>query len=656
MNFKSHPPRRLAVAAMLALAPFAASTFAAVPPVTPEGFESSTWVGYQAWFNVPSDGTGRNWTHWGTTNPLQADKMSIDMWPDTSEYPASALQDTGFKQGNGQAAKAYSSYNEGAIDKHFEWMQKYNVSGAILQWFILEPAAYRLDISKRVQASAEKYGRGMFIEFDISGTKGRPTCGDGPKLVECIQSRWKSAVDAGVTASPAYKRFKNKPLVAIYGIGFDNNDHLTAADAAALIRWFHTDAPAAYRASVMGGLPAGWRTNSDDAIGHDTAKWQQNYASLDIISPWTVGRYADDAGATYHIQGRVGADMALVRSRNQRYLPVIFPGFSWNNLNGGPRNQIPRRGGQFLYTQARENAALGATGYFVAMFDEVDEGTAIFKTAATSATAPKEFYTLQLDDDRIALPSDWYLQVNRTVVDATKQPGMSGFLTTTLPMSFKAGALTMPAGTSKFGGPFSFNYQNDGNLVIYDAASNPLWASNTTGHSCTASTCSAVFQADGNFVLKQGSTVYWSTKTSAAKGRLTVTSAAPFIQVLAEDGTPMFTTSEVLSSPYQTFNLRPTAHAWFKGGRLSYQLDGNLVVYDDAGAPLWATNTANRSCTSTTCLASFTSDGNFGLYQNGVAYWTTGTAGSAAVRINASAAVPYLSLTASNGLQLWPAE
>lgn len=654
MNFKTHPPRRLVAAALLSLAPFAASTFAAVAPVTPEGFERSTWVGYQAWFNVPSDGTGRHWTHWGKTDPLQASQMTIDMWPDVSEYPASALQDTGFKLGNGQPAKAYSSYNEGVIDKHFQWMQKYDVSGAILQWFIVEPDAYRLEISKRVQASAEKYGRQMFIEFDISGTKGRATCGDGPKLVACIQARWKSAVDAGVTASPAYKRFKNVPIVGIFGMGFDASDHLTATDAATLIRWFHTDAPVAYRASVMGGLPSGWRTNSGDAIGHDTSKWQQNYASLDILSPWTVGRYGNDDGAIGYIRGTVGSDVALVRSRNQRYLPVIFPGFSWNNLNGGPRNQIPRWGGQFLWTQALENAQLGTTGYFVAMFDEVDEGTAIFKTAATSATAPKEFYTLQLDDDGIALPSDWYLQVNRTVVDAVKQSGMSGFLTRTLPLSFKAGELTMPAGTSKNGGPFNFAFQVDGNLVIYDAAHHPLWASNTTGHSCSASTCSAVFQADGNFVLKQGSTVYWQTQTKATKGRLTVTSAAPFIQVLAEDGTPNFTTSEVLSSPYQTFNLRPTTHAWFEGGRLSYQTDGNLVIYNEAGVPTWATNTANKTCTWTTCVASFTSDGNFSLYQNGVAYWSTGTAGAGAVRINASSS--SLTLTAPDGGVVWPTE
>jgi hypothetical protein len=44
-------------------------------------------------------------------------------------------------------------------------------------------------------------------------------------------------------------------------------------------------------------------------------------------------------------------------------------------------NQIPRNGGRFLWTQAHERIRLGATMLYVAMFDEMDEATAIFKHA-----------------------------------------------------------------------------------------------------------------------------------------------------------------------------------------------------------------------------------------------------------------------------------
>lgn len=70
-------------------------------------------------------------------------------------------------------------------------------------------------------------------------------------------------------------------------------------------------------------------------------------------------------------------------------MPVIFPGFSWHNLqvsgenpdHPGPYDQIPRRqnGTYFLQDQGNEVAKVGARTIYVAMFDEVNEGTAIFK-------------------------------------------------------------------------------------------------------------------------------------------------------------------------------------------------------------------------------------------------------------------------------------
>jgi hypothetical protein len=65
------------------------------------------------------------------------------------------------------------------------------------------------------------------------------------------------------------------------------------------------------------------------------------------------------------------------------YLPVIFPGFSWHNLMAGRGQQaktdaIPRLGGDFLWSQARTRIAAGSNMLYVAMFDELDEGTAIF--------------------------------------------------------------------------------------------------------------------------------------------------------------------------------------------------------------------------------------------------------------------------------------
>ena len=88
------------------------------------------------------------------------------------------------------------------------------------------------------------------------------------------------------------------------------------------------------------------------------------------------------------------------------YLPVIYPGFGWTNLKGkgaaGPT--IPRLGGEFYWRQFVTAADLGIDMAYVAMFDEVDEGTAIFKVT----NAPPTQATFATYD---GLPSDWYLRL-----------------------------------------------------------------------------------------------------------------------------------------------------------------------------------------------------------------------------------------------------
>ncbi len=47
----------------------------------------------------------------------------------------------------------------------------------------------------------------------------------------------------------------------------------------------------------------------------------------------------------------------------------------------------------------------------MAQFDEVDEGTAIFKVAKNNQELPAEGNWLTLDADGVALPNDWYLKL-----------------------------------------------------------------------------------------------------------------------------------------------------------------------------------------------------------------------------------------------------
>jgi len=79
---------------------------------------------------------------------------------------------------------------------------------------------------------------------------------------------------------------------------------------------------------------------------------------------------------------RLRNDIRLCKSRGQKYFPVIWPGFSWGNLQKGKDdkfNKVSRRGGAHLWHQVYSFFPEGADGFYGAMFDEVDEGTAWYK-------------------------------------------------------------------------------------------------------------------------------------------------------------------------------------------------------------------------------------------------------------------------------------
>ena len=88
------------------------------------------------------------------------------------------------------------------------------------------------------------------------------------------------------------------------------------------------------------------------------------------------------------------------------WLPVIYPGFGWTNLKGpaAARQSIPRLNGDFYRRQFATAAALQVEMAYVAMFDEVDEATAIFKVSDTPPTQAN-FQTYE------GLPPDAYLRL-----------------------------------------------------------------------------------------------------------------------------------------------------------------------------------------------------------------------------------------------------
>jgi hypothetical protein len=202
---------------------------------------------------------------------------------------------------------------------------------------------------------------------------------------------------------PAYLHHRGKPLVAVWGIGFNDKRAYTLAECRRLIEFLKGD-PEAGGCAVMLGIPTYWREQKNDAVPDPAL--HEILALADVLSPWTVGRYHSPEQVAKHAEKTIKPDLAWCAERRLDYLPVIFPGFSWHNMYGAPLNSIPRLRGEFLWSQFRAAKQAGANMLYVAMFDEVDEGTAIFKcTNDVPPPSAAEFATYE------GLPSDYYLRL-----------------------------------------------------------------------------------------------------------------------------------------------------------------------------------------------------------------------------------------------------
>lgn len=128
-------------------------------------------------------------------------------------------------------------------------------------------------------------------------------------------------------------------------------------------------------------------------------------------------RYPDVAGFDANFKNTFVGDKALTDSLSIGYAPVVWPGFSWSNLQrkngGGAFNQIPRQRGTFWQHQAitlSRGFKKPPLFLYAAMFDEVDEGTAMFKAASLKSQTPAEGSFLYLSvDGGEPVPSDFYL-------------------------------------------------------------------------------------------------------------------------------------------------------------------------------------------------------------------------------------------------------
>jgi hypothetical protein len=155
--------------------------------------------------------------------------------------------------------------------------------------------------------------------------------------------------------------------------------------------------------SVLIGVPTYWRELNNDAL--DSPQLHEIIKACDIIMPWYVGRFDENGFDLF--QKVVVEDLKWCSLHNVDFVPVCFPGFSWKNMNGLDSFYVDRNSGSFFWKQIYNYIKNGAKMLYVAMFDEIDEGTAIFPCLNKSKVPLNgEVGFVGVEDH---LPTDFYL-------------------------------------------------------------------------------------------------------------------------------------------------------------------------------------------------------------------------------------------------------
>ncbi|MFC8081097.1 discoidin domain-containing protein [Streptomyces sp. NPDC057307] len=345
-------------------------------------------VGYQGWFACSGDGAPINgWWHWSQNwgQSPSPSNTAIVSWPDVRDYTHTYR--TAYPAlGNGQPAALFSSYDQQTVDTHFSWMQQSGIDTAALQRFNPNggEGATRDDMAVKVRGAAEKYGRKFYVMYDATAwTNMQPE----------MKADWLAKMKA-LTASPAYARQNGKPVVGIWGFGFNEpNKTWSAAVCLDVVNWFKAEG-----CYVMGGVPTHWRRGIEDS----RPGYMDVYLAFDMLSPWMVGRIGDIAGADNFYANVNTPDQAHCDANGIDYQPCVLPG----DLQSGHRAH-----GDFMWRQFYNMCRIGVQGIYISMFDEYNEGNQIAKTAETAAQVPAGSGIRALDEDGTACSADYYLRL-----------------------------------------------------------------------------------------------------------------------------------------------------------------------------------------------------------------------------------------------------
>ncbi len=366
-------------------------------PIRYPSYKGLVMAGYQGWFNTPDDGANRGWHHYERRGSFAPGSCEIDLWPDVTEY--TKTYPTPFSYANGKPAAVFSPYDSTTVALHFKWMKDYGLDGVFMQRFVAEirnPSGKQHfnRVLDNAMAAASIYDRAICIMYDLSGMQP----GEEQLLLKDLDELSAKYDLLHGSKSPTYLHHNSKPLVVVWGVGFNDNRRYGFKEAATII-----DGIKKRGFSLMLGVPTYWRSFGRDAI--NDGELHRLIKQCDIVAPWFVGRY--DENSYPQFKRLISEDVAWCQSNNIDYVPLAFPGFSWKNMNGPNARSIDRNRGRFFWQQVAGAKEAKVGMLYIAMFDEVNEGTAIFKcNTADRLPLNGEGKFVGIDTD---LGSDYYL-------------------------------------------------------------------------------------------------------------------------------------------------------------------------------------------------------------------------------------------------------
>ena len=417
--------------------------------------EDGVYFGYQGWHFAKGDGRlahpdikADDWIHWFENNKSNFANIHGDFWPDFTDYKKAnvPLYNTQMKYPNGETVKVYSCWDYETVDLHIRWLADYGLKGIFFQRqsrTIDVPSQRALfdRVALHVWKACEKY-KIKFAMMPCNNYKDQP--GDDivawrQRLVKNIINDWKYLVDDlrlpnkpnySMIDSPMYAYQKDRkgisrPVIGLWGLGQDNRP-MTAQDASQILAALHNNDR--YHVYIMAGVPTNWRTDPKSAA------WVNVYKNFDMISPWrTIFSMKDEQIKT------MNDDIAYCHDKGMDYNAVVSAGASSRHMRDKPdnRNLKPRLAGQFFWDQVFEvvkaydnfEVSRGLPNrsvprfLYLAMVDEIDEGTALYKQAEIKAHLPVNSTgdptnaLVPLNEDGVHLDADFYLRLSKAAQD-----------------------------------------------------------------------------------------------------------------------------------------------------------------------------------------------------------------------------------------------